>query len=88
MSLAEISTASGFKNGALSKYLTTLIKYGYVEKAGYGKYRAKHARREEKARLKELSTNNQSRSREFNASGTMPCDEYGTVDPSQMPLAA
>ncbi len=88
MSLAEISAASGFKNGALSKYLKKLTEYGYVERVCYGKYRAKHARREEKAGLKELSPNNQSECQDFNASGTMPCDEYGAVNPSPMSRAA
>lgn len=88
MTLAEISLASGFKSGALSKYLIKLIEYGYIERVGYGKYRSKHGRREEKAGLREVSTNNQSGLRESTASGTTPCDEYRTVAPSQISLAA
>jgi hypothetical protein len=88
MSLAEISNASGFKKPVLSKYLTTLTKYGYIERVCYGKYRSKHGKREEEAGFKELPTKTQPRSQEFNDSGTMPCDEYGTVDPSPMSRAA
>jgi hypothetical protein len=88
MSLAEISTASGFKKPVLSKYLKMLIEHGYIEKTGHGKYRIKHGKREEEAGFKELPTKTQPRSQEFNDSGTMPCDEYGTVDPSPMSRAA
>ena len=58
MSLAEISTASGFKKPVLSKYLKMLIEHGYIEKTVYGKYRSKNARRKEKAIPKEISKKN------------------------------
>ena len=60
MSFDEISIVSGLKKPVLSKYLKKLIEHGDIEKASYGMYCAKHARREEKAGLKELSVNNQS----------------------------
>jgi len=48
MSLTEISIASGFKKPVLSKYLHKLIEYEYVEKVGYGRYRIKNRRENER----------------------------------------
>lgn len=49
MTLQEISIASGYKKPVLTKYLYALIMQGYVEKTGYGKYRAKNRAKKEKA---------------------------------------
>jgi len=48
MSLTEISIASEFKKPVLSKYLHKLMEHGYVEKVGYGQYRIKSIRNNEK----------------------------------------
>jgi predicted transcriptional regulator len=88
MSLDEISIATGFKKGALSKYLKKLIEQGYIEKVGFGKYCVKNGRREEKAGLKEVITNNQTKRREFNVTKTTPCDEFKAAELSLMSLAA
>ena len=97
MGLEEISIASGFKKGRLSKFLKILIKSGFVEKMSYGMYRAKYGRKEEKADsgsslrlIRPVASNFHSSDGYTNskASGTTPCDENETSDFSSMLLAA